>query len=136
MIMTIIIVITIIIVSFNLYHISHLTMLSRNYPATLAPPILMTAVCLKSEKSDEKYTHSYPAPHFSLKICDAANDANDDNDYDEDDEGEQLDRKAGIEGMGFPPLEDIIHALGTVAVSSKNNCSNNLTIVSIFIANF
>ena len=64
------------------------------------------------------------------------NDANDDNDYDEDDEGEQLDRKAGIEGMGFPPLEDIIHALGTVAVSSKNNCSNNLTIVSIFITSF
>lgn len=61
---------------------------------------------------------------------------NDENDYDEDDEGEQQDRKAGIEGMGFPPLEDIIHALGTVAVSSKNNCSNNLTIVSIFIANF
>ena len=60
----------------------------------------------------------------------------DDNDYDEDDEGKQQDRKAGIEGMGFPPLEDIIHALGTVAVSSKNNCSNNLTIVSIFIANF
>ena len=50
--------------------------------------------------------------------------------------GEQLDRKAGIEGMGFPPLEDIIHALSTVAVSSKNNCSNNLKIVSIFIANF
>ena len=108
-------------------------MLSRNYPATLAPSILMTAACLKSEKSDEKYTHSYPAPHFSLKICDAANDANDDNDYDEDDEGEQLDRKAGIEGMGFPPLEDIIHALGTVAVSSKNNCSNNLTIVSFSV---
>ena len=89
MIMTIIIVITTIIVSFNLYHISFLTMLSRNYPATLAPSILMTAVWLKSEKYDEKYTHSYPAPHFSLKICDAANDANDDNDCDEDDEGKQ-----------------------------------------------
>ena len=67
---------------------------------------------------------------------DAANDANDDNDNDEDDKGKQEDRKAGIEGMGFPPLEDIIHALGTVAVSSKNNCSNNLTIVSIFITSF
>ena len=24
----------------------------------------MTAVCLQSEKSDKKYTHCYPAPHF------------------------------------------------------------------------
>ena len=39
----------------------------------------MTAVCLQSEKSDKKYTHCYPAPHFLWKFCVFLYHDNDDN---------------------------------------------------------